>query len=163
MFKIRSQPGFIPSFEKLSYLAILKSCDTTKQSVCGWLWERERERERVIYSHIYILMRINICKCVCLCAGIHMYIGHSISYLYIYIYIHLYISQACDSTIYIYIYVCVCVCVCVCVLRENPKRNGLSGLWLQNKRVRTPVVQLRSHSDKYSWEMYDPSCYPAIG
>ena len=31
-----SQPGFDPSFENLTCLATLKSCDTTKQSICGW-------------------------------------------------------------------------------------------------------------------------------
>ena len=30
-----SQPGFDPSFENLACPATLKSCDTTKQSVCG--------------------------------------------------------------------------------------------------------------------------------
>ena len=29
-------PGFDPSFDHLACLATLKSCDTTKQSVCGW-------------------------------------------------------------------------------------------------------------------------------
>ena len=30
-----SQPGFDPSFVNLVCLAILKSCDATKQTVCG--------------------------------------------------------------------------------------------------------------------------------
>ena len=33
-----SQPGFNPSFKQLTCLATLKSCDTTKQSACGWLY-----------------------------------------------------------------------------------------------------------------------------
>ena len=33
-----SQPGFDPSFGNLACLATLKSCDSTKQSVCGWLY-----------------------------------------------------------------------------------------------------------------------------
>ena len=41
-----SQPGFDSSFEKLVCLATLKSYDTTKQSVCGWLY-------------------IYVCVCVC--------------------------------------------------------------------------------------------------
>ena len=31
-----NQPGFDPSFENLAFLTTLKSCDTMKQSVCGW-------------------------------------------------------------------------------------------------------------------------------
>ena len=33
----KSQPGFNPTFKHLACLTTLKSCDTTKQSVCGWL------------------------------------------------------------------------------------------------------------------------------
>ena len=33
-----SQPGFDPSFGNLACLATAKSCDTTKQSVFGWLY-----------------------------------------------------------------------------------------------------------------------------
>ena len=40
-----SQPGCDPSFENLTCLATLKSCDTTKQFVCGWQY---------IYIYIYI-------------------------------------------------------------------------------------------------------------
>ena len=39
-----SQPGFDISFWNLAGLLSLKSCDTTKQSVCGWLY---------IYIYIY--------------------------------------------------------------------------------------------------------------
>ena len=38
--------GFNPSFERPTCLATLKSCDTMKQSVCGWQY---------IYIYIYIL------------------------------------------------------------------------------------------------------------
>ena len=34
--KKNQESGFDPSFENLACLATLKSCDSTKQSVCGW-------------------------------------------------------------------------------------------------------------------------------
>ena len=48
--------GFNPSFKRPTCLATLKSCDTTKQSVCGWQ-----------YIYIYIYMHI-------LAAFLHWYI-----------------------------------------------------------------------------------------
>ena len=41
---IKSWTGFDPSFKRPRCLAALKSCDTTKQSVCGWQY---------IYIYIY--------------------------------------------------------------------------------------------------------------
>ena len=37
------------------------------------------------------------------------------------------------------------------------------GLRYRSKRVRTPVVLLRSYLDKYSWEKYEPPYPPRYG
>ena len=36
-------------------------------------------------------------------------------------------------------------------------------LWNRSKRIRTPVVLLRSLSDKYPWERYEPTYPPSYG
>ena len=42
--------------------------------------------------------------------------------------------------------------------------NGLSGgMWNRSKRVQTPVALLRSLSDKYLWERYEPPYSPSYG
>ena len=41
-------------------------------------------------------------------------------------------------------------------LRRNGQSNGLRN----RKRVRTPVALLRSLSDKYHWELYEPPYTP---
>ena len=45
----KSQPGFDASYEHLTCLTTLRNCDTTKQSVCTWLY---------IYIYIYIYVYI---------------------------------------------------------------------------------------------------------
>ena len=78
---------FDPSLKRPACLVIEKSCDTTKQSVCGW-------------QYIYIYIYINTNPCIVLFTAMFI---HKNTHTYIYIYI------------YIYIYMCVCVCVCVYV------------------------------------------------
>ena len=56
-----SQPGFHPSFVNLACLATLKSCDTTKQSVCEWQ-----------YIYIYIYGGVRLFECA---LHIHNYKG----------------------------------------------------------------------------------------
>ena len=46
--------GFDPSFERPTCLATLKSCDTTKQSVCGWQYIIYYLLILYIYNIIYI-------------------------------------------------------------------------------------------------------------
>ena len=38
-----------------------------------------------------------------------------------------------------------------------------TGLWNRCKRIRTPVALLRSLSDKYPWERYEPPYPPSYG
>ena len=78
-----------------AYLATLKSCDTTKQSVCGWQY---------IYIYIYIYIPgfiwINIYNRQ---LSIHIFC-HFVLYIYIYLFINIYLFSCIYIYIYIYIY-----------------------------------------------------------
>ena len=75
--------GFDPSLKHFTCLTTLKSCNATKQSVCGlyiyiymYIY---LNAHLLIYTYIYIY--IYICVCVCVCVYVWMY-------LCIYPYIH---------------------------------------------------------------------------
>ena len=84
-----SQPGFDHSFGNLACLTTLKSCDITKQSVCGWLY-------------IYILIATSH-MCICVCVWVWIYV-HSLSNKSS-LWMHLYL---CLFHVYIHIYIYTC-------------------------------------------------------
>ena len=80
--------GFNPSFKHPTCLATLKSCDTTKQSVCGWQY---------VYIHIHTHTHTYI----------YIYIYATLTYIYIYIHTHIYIyiKKHKQTHLYAYIYI----------------------------------------------------------